>query len=472
MGRLGWQPIVQPAKRHGWRAHTQRRRHPPAEFIQLTEHDSASRSIPASSSARCLPCAWPAGRLRHSLCRLSAAAPAACCASSMPCQNACHSSHPSTRRARLSAPMRCCLALRTWQTRGRSGGGWRERRAAAAAVRPASLRQGARAQWVGRCGQGAASPVALAYSARLLSLSFACHRRRRRSSPAVQRGRRRSARQTAGRAAPARRRATSSQDKKKKKVVAEAVGRSGRRCRRRRRWPRGAASRSHSRPCWQASWRAARVSRRLHLPRQPPPPPRRQPVAAAVGSQAPQPSAMKKKGGWAVVGRVDCCGGRTAAPDALHSRWLTPAASPPSPVLCHLQPLRDARARQGCIAAVRHASEQEVAPPPPQPGEKQRRVVPKGIKAALTALSPLFLQQEEEFGHVRWMRLAVLRGRGQGMQLRWHRVALRQGWHACPACLPTNHPPAHPGAECGACAFWTPWVSWSPGPRARRCAHT
>lgn len=78
MGRLGWQPIVQPAKRHGWRAHTQRRRHPPAEFIQLTEHDKRKpkhtgffiSKVPAVRLACRAPAAQPVQAFGSSACRL------------------------------------------------------------------------------------------------------------------------------------------------------------------------------------------------------------------------------------------------------------------------------------------------------------------------------------------------------------------------------------------------------------------
>lgn len=58
------------------------------------------------------------------------------------------------------------------------------------------------------------------------------------------------------------------------------------------------------------------------------------------------------------------------------------------------------------IAHIRSIAAQQPAPAPVPPagegeeGKKQRRSLPKAIKAALEAFSPLYLQQSEAFGLV------------------------------------------------------------------------
>ena len=57
------------------------------------------------------------------------------------------------------------------------------------------------------------------------------------------------------------------------------------------------------------------------------------------------------------------------------------------------------------IDSIRAVAAGEPAPPPPpaaaeEGGKKQRRVLPKAIKDALAAFSPLYLQQTEAHGQV------------------------------------------------------------------------
>ena len=57
---------------------------------------------------------------------------------------------------------------------------------------------------------------------------------------------------------------------------------------------------------------------------------------------------------------------------------------------------------RGAIEDIRRVAEREEAPPLPPPGEKpKKRRVPKAVGDAIDAFSPLFLQQEAEWGRVR-----------------------------------------------------------------------
>ncbi len=56
---------------------------------------------------------------------------------------------------------------------------------------------------------------------------------------------------------------------------------------------------------------------------------------------------------------------------------------------------------RGAIEDIRRVAEREEAPLPPAPGEKpKKRRVPKAVGDAIDAFSPLFLQQESEWGRV------------------------------------------------------------------------
>lgn len=91
---------------------------------------------------------------------------------------------------------------------------------------------------------------------------------------------------------------------------------------------------------------------------------------------------------------------------------------------------------RGAIEDIRRVAEREEAPPLPPPGEKpKKRRVPKAVGDAIDAFSPLFLQQEAEWGRVRARVQGVVWGMGKGRGL-LHQCATRP--HAI-ACLHFRH---------------------------------
>lgn len=64
---------------------------------------------------------------------------------------------------------------------------------------------------------------------------------------------------------------------------------------------------------------------------------------------------------------------------------------------------------RGAIEDIRRVALREEAPPPPVLGEKpKKRRVPKALGDAIDAFSPLFLQQEAEWGRVSAGRMGCL----------------------------------------------------------------
>lgn len=55
----------------------------------------------------------------------------------------------------------------------------------------------------------------------------------------------------------------------------------------------------------------------------------------------------------------------------------------------------------GALADIKRLAAEQPAPPPPLPGEKARRSLPKALRAAIDGFSLLFLQQEGANGRVR-----------------------------------------------------------------------